>query len=64
MVEEAIRKLESSYIAKSKRYRLMILVNDIANNRHRIQSIFNRLLNVEDKQNNLKLLWQDKLGRC
>ena len=64
MVEEAIRKLESSNIAKSRQHRLMILVNDIANNRYRIQSIFNHLVNVQDKQytlNILKLLCQDKL---
>ena len=42
----------------------MILVNDIAENRYRIQSIFNRLLDVEDKRDMLdilKILHQEKL---
>ena len=41
--------MENSPLAKSKVHRLKMLVNDIAHNRHRVQSIFTRLDDAADK---------------
>ena len=45
--KEPMKKLEGSVILKSKQHRLKILLNDIAQNRHRVQTIFMRIADVD-----------------
>ena len=46
--DEVRRKLEgSAAILKSKQHRLEVLLDDIAQNRHRVQTIFQRLADAE-----------------
>ena len=42
-IDEVRRKLEGSTILKSKQHRLKILLDDIAQNRHRVQTILTRM---------------------
>ena len=47
-IDEVRRKLEgSAAILKSKQHRLKVLLDDIAQNRHRVQTIFQRLADAE-----------------
>ena len=66
MIEELIKKLENSPVAKSKSLRLKMLVNDINKNRYRVKSIFTRLIDdasgdKDDALPILKALVREKL---
>ena len=58
MIDELIRKLENSPVAKSKSLRLKMLVNDVNKNRYRVKSIFTRLVDDAsgDKDDALPIL--------
>ena len=49
-IDEVRRKLESSAILKSKQHRLKVLLDDITQNRHRVQTVLKRLANAECKE--------------
>ena len=48
-IDEVRRKLEGSAIPKSKQHRLKMLLDDISQNRYRVQSILRRLADAEDE---------------
>ena len=54
------RGLENSSILLSKQYRFKMLLNDIAGNRHRVQTIFRRLNEAKD-ENTLNQLVREQL---
>ena len=56
MIDELIRELENSPVARSKHHRLKMLVNDVNRNRYRVQSIFTRLDDASDKDDALTIL--------
>ena len=56
MIDELIRELENSPIAKSKHHRLKMLLNDVNKNRHQVQLIFTRLDDASDKDDALTIL--------
>ena len=56
MILEAVRALETLEIPKSKVQRIKILVNDIERNKKRIVSIFSRLQNARDKEDQQDIL--------
>ncbi|MCH2421447.1 MAG: hypothetical protein MK215_05880, partial [Candidatus Poseidoniia archaeon] len=63
-IEEASRKLENSRILKSKQHRLKMLVDDIAKNRHRVETIIKRMMDAsgeKDILDTLKRLAQEEL---
>ena len=55
MIDELIRELENSSIAKSKHHRLKILY-DVNKNLHWVPSIFTRLDDASDKDDALTIL--------
>ena len=56
MIDEIMKTLEASPIAKTKQHRLKMLVDDITSNRYRLQSIFTRLDDAQDKDDTLHIL--------
>ena len=48
-IDEVRKKLEGSAIPKSKQHRLKMLLDDISQNRYRVQSILRRLADAEDE---------------
>ena len=55
-IDEVRRKLEgSAAILKSKQHRLKVLLDDIAQNRHRVQTLFRRLADTEGSEEQLSL---------
>ena len=55
------RKLENSSLLLSKQLRLRMLLNDIADNRHRVQTILTRLKDNGRDENTLKQLVREQL---
>ena len=56
MIDELIRELENTSVAKSKSLRQKMLVNDVNNNRYDVKSIFTRLMDdVGDKDDALPI---------
>ena len=53
MIEEIILKLETSPASPLKLLHVKILLDDIKNNRHRVQEIFQRIDDAEDNENNI-----------
>ena len=51
-----LNQLESSKIPKSKQHRIQILLDDIEKNRHRVEQIFQRLMDSENKDEMLHVL--------
>ena len=49
-IDEVRRKLEGSTIPKSKQHRLKILLDDIAQNRHRVQTILTRMADTDGEE--------------
>ena len=48
MIDDLRRKLQGSLITKSKQHRLKMLLTDVVQNRHRVQSILTRLNDAQD----------------
>ena len=51
-----LNQLESSKIPKSKQHRINMLLDDIEKNRYRVEQIFQRLMDTEDKDEILHVL--------
>ena len=49
-IDEVWRNLESSAVLKSKQHRLKLLLDDIADNRHRVEIILKRLADAEGEE--------------
>ena len=49
-------QLENSKIPKSKQHRIKMLLDDIEKNRYRVEQIFQRLMDAEDKDGMLTVL--------
>ena len=48
-INALLNQLENSKIPKSKQHRIKILLDDIKKNRYRVEQIFHRLMDVEDR---------------
>ena len=48
-IDELLNKLETSDIPKSNQHQIKMLLDDIAENRYRIEQIIPRLMDAEDK---------------
>ena len=55
-INALLNQLESSKIPKSKQHRIKMLVDDIEKNRYRVEQIFQRLMDAEDKEEMLTVL--------
>ena len=61
-IDEVRRKLEGSSILKSKQHRLKILLDGIAQNRHRVQTILMRMADADGEEaSTLKTLPREEL---
>ena len=48
-IDELLKRLETSDIPKSQRHRIKMLLDDIVENRYRVQQIIQRLMEAENK---------------
>ena len=55
-INALLNQLENSKIPKSKQHRIKMLLDDIEKNRYRVEQIFQRLMDVEDKEEMLTVL--------
>ena len=55
-INALLNQLENSKISKSKQHRIKMLLDDNEKNRHRVEQIFQRLMDSEDKDGMLTLL--------
>ena len=55
-INPLLNQLENSKIPKSKQHRIKMLLDDIEKNRYRVEQIFQRLTDVEDKEEMLTVL--------
>ena len=55
-INALLNQLDNSKIPKSKHHRIKILLDDIEKNRYRVEQIFQRLMDVEDKEEMLTVL--------
>ena len=55
-INALLNQLENSRIPKSKQHRIKMLLDDIEKNRYRVEQIFQRLMDVEDKEEMLTVL--------
>ena len=58
MIEEILRRLEDSNIAKSSQQRFKTLLKDVENNRYRVHSVLTRLKEVEEDRDIKHVLQQ------
>ena len=55
-INALLNQLENSKIPKSKQHRIKMLLDDIEKNRHRVEQIFQRLMDTENKDEMLHVL--------
>ena len=55
-INALLNQLENSKIPKSKQHRIKMLLDDIEKNRYRVEQIFQRLMDAEDKDGMLTVL--------